>query len=183
MKVFRMLMHAVVVSLLAPVALTFADTAQYSFTLENFQIKNTRSRHNDSDFVTFSLRVGGTQLATQKRSMGDLNNGTFPVNLTFNSVSVPQGALVVLNYQVVNSGHQDTSKIENTLDQTADHLIDIAATKFTSSTAASSSDGDQTATGMSETGQVIAKVFVSLAGYFLKFVAHAGVGMLFANCD
>lgn len=95
----------------------------------------------------------------------------------------PQGAPVIMNYQVVNSGHQDTSKIENTLDQTADKLIDMAATKFNSSNVSNPSDGDPSSTGLNDAGHVIAQVFVSLAGYFLKAVSHAGVGMLFANCD
>jgi|GEM_PF-6788218 len=64
----------------------------FTFTLDSFQITDTRSLHKDTDYVSFTLVVnpqgGKGKPQTLKKSMGDLNNGTFPVNLSFPNVTV-----------------------------------------------------------------------------------------------
>ena len=75
----------------------------YTFTLESFHIDNTRSRHEDTDTVTFGLQVGNTIFQVQSFSAGDVNNGTYPVNLKFGYVLVSNDAKpVVMSYQIFN---------------------------------------------------------------------------------
>jgi hypothetical protein len=65
---------------------------QFTFTLDSFQITDTRPLHKDTDYVSFTLVVnpqgGKGKPQRLKKSMGDLNNGTFPVNLSFPNVTV-----------------------------------------------------------------------------------------------
>lgn len=54
--------------------------AVFSFTLDSFQITDTRSLHEDTDYVTYTLVVkdqngnGGPRMLT--KYMGDVNNGS-----------------------------------------------------------------------------------------------------------
>lgn len=98
-----------------------AETAiKATFTLESFKITNTRSRHEDSDYASFTLlhkpHTGNSTTQTLKKSLGNKNNGTFPIGLSFPSVSVSPGDELVLNYLIVNSGHKDESQIYSTLE-------------------------------------------------------------------
>jgi hypothetical protein len=83
----------------------------YVFSLDKFHIDNTRARHEDTDIVTFTLKVGD-QTATQVKRMGDVNNGDHPVFLEFGPIRIDSSdAPVVFNYQIVNSGHGDEAAI------------------------------------------------------------------------
>ncbi|MCU1324072.1 MAG: hypothetical protein JWM43_3721 [Acidobacteriaceae bacterium] len=103
-----------------------AASAKFTFTLDSFQITDTRSRHEDTDYVSFTLLVksssGSGQPTTQKKSMGNLNNGTFKVGLSFPNVSVATTDTVVLNYLIVNSGHKGESQIYSTLENAGGSL-------------------------------------------------------------
>ena len=70
--------------------------AVFSFTLDSFQITDTRSLHEDTDYVTYTLVVkdqngnGGPRMLT--KYMGDVNNGVHAVNLTvFQHYGQPDG--------------------------------------------------------------------------------------------
>jgi hypothetical protein len=81
-----------------------------SFTLENFQIKDTRAPHNDTDFVSIGVTVGSNPPITSPTlSMGDLNNGTYNTNLTIPNVQVDPDETVVFTYSIVNSGYDKDS--------------------------------------------------------------------------
>ena len=85
----------------------------YTFTLEEFHIDNTRSRHEDTDVVTFGLQVGERQFPILTFSAGDVNNGDHPVNLSFPSVFIGDSvAPVVFCYQIYNG---DASKLSVSL--------------------------------------------------------------------
>lgn len=71
----------------------------YRFTIESFNILDTRSAHNDTDYVTAGL----TGKANQVKDMGDVNNGTHNVGLYFDEGVAPLD-VVTLNYVIVNSG-------------------------------------------------------------------------------
>jgi hypothetical protein len=47
-----------------------------------FRITDTRSRHEDTDYVSISLAVGSAAPITKTKAMGNLNNGTFEPGLT-----------------------------------------------------------------------------------------------------
>jgi hypothetical protein len=91
-----------------------------TFSLDSFRITDTRSRHNDTDFVSFTLLVRDAQgrgtPQTLKKSMGDVNNGTHQVGLSFPNVAIPAGGSVVFNYLIVNSGHKSESDVDKALE-------------------------------------------------------------------
>jgi hypothetical protein len=60
------------------------------------------------------------------KSMGDLNNGTFPVQLSFENVTVNPTDTVVMNYLIVNSGHKDPSEVESILEGAGVELLTLA---------------------------------------------------------
>jgi len=141
----------------------------FTFTLDSFKITDTRSRHNDTDFVTFTLLVnsgnGNGKPQTLKKSMGDVNNGVHPVNLSFTNISVDPSASVVLNYLIVNSGHKNPSQVESTLESAGTAL----AVK-----------------GGAALGGAIGSVVPGLGtllGAGAGFLAGQLVGILNANCD
>lgn len=89
--------------------------AIYTFKLENFNIICTRSRHDDTDEVTFGLQVGARQLPVQSYSAGDVNNGQYSLPLQFATVFVSGGSTAVsINYQIYNG---DTTQLPTTLQQ------------------------------------------------------------------
>lgn len=101
-----------------------------TFSLDNFRITDTRSRHEDTDYVSFTLLVrdahGNGTPQTLKKAMGNLNNGTFNVGLSFQNVVVPTGGSVAFNYLIVNSGHQSESDVYKVLETTGSALANKA---------------------------------------------------------
>jgi hypothetical protein len=76
-----------------------------TFTMDNFGISNTRSLHNDTDFVYMSVTVGANPSIFVQKSMGDVNNGTHNVGLSID-VDIPDDdTIVVFNYLILNNGH------------------------------------------------------------------------------
>jgi hypothetical protein len=125
----------------------------YTFTVDSFQILNTRSRHKDTDHVSLSLKVGGKVYPTVVKHMGDLNNGTFKVKLSIPNVEVPTPETkVMMTYLIMNSGH-DKDKVSGWLKKGAEGLLDKGA-------AAAGGFG----------------IVISHLGSF-------GIGALFADCD
>jgi hypothetical protein len=99
----------------------------YTFTVDSFQILNTRSRHNDTDHVTLALKVGTKVYPAIVKHMGDLNNGTFKVNLSIPNVEVPTPETkVVMSYLIMNSGH-DKDKVSEWLKKGAEGLLSKGA--------------------------------------------------------
>ena len=80
----------------------------YRFSLDSFQILNTRSGNifstsKDTDYVSFALTVNNGQPQVITQSMGDLSNGTYSTNLTFDKVNIADSDNVVLTYHIINS--------------------------------------------------------------------------------
>jgi hypothetical protein len=77
----------------------------YTFKLESFQISNTRSRHDDTDTVTFGLQVGTREFPVQSFFAGNLNNGSYQVNLEFGPVLITGDAIAAtFTYEIYNGG-------------------------------------------------------------------------------
>jgi hypothetical protein len=78
----------------------------YTFRLDNFQITNTVSQSKDTDYVSFTLKVGDNQPQTRTKSMGDLGNGIYAVGLEFGPITISDpNTLVIFNYQILNKGY------------------------------------------------------------------------------
>lgn len=85
----------------------------YTFTLEKFGIDNTRSRHEDTDTLSFGLQIGPLQFPVQLFSAGDVNNGDHAVDLIFPFVFIADpDASVVFSYSIYNG---DQSKLPKAL--------------------------------------------------------------------
>jgi hypothetical protein len=70
----------------------------YRFSLDSFIIKDTRSLHKDTDFVTVSI----TGQPNETKEMGDVNNGTHPVGLSYD-LAVQPNQTVKFTYVIINS--------------------------------------------------------------------------------
>lgn len=131
-----------------------AKAKKYEFTLESFQILNTRSLHNDTDHVSFALKVGNKVYPAKVKHMGDVNNGTHKVNLSFKDVEIPkEDTKIVLTYLIMNNGHSQ-DKVSAWLKKGAEALL---------------SKGAEAVGGP--------------WGVVVGIVGDLGLNILFANCD
>ena len=97
----------------------------YTFTIDSFKITNTRSVHNDTDYVSMAVVVGDNPpINVPIKSMGDVNNGVHAVNLSIPNVADPGGQRVAFSYSIVNNGHSS-----DTFEQALSALVSAAATK------------------------------------------------------
>ncbi len=78
---------------------------KYIFCLEKFHIDNTRALHEDTDHVSFALKVGDQPLQPLTKHVGDVNNGDHSVGLQFTSDIADPRTPVLFNYQILNQGH------------------------------------------------------------------------------
>jgi hypothetical protein len=145
------------------------QTQAFSFVFESFKITDTRSLHEDTDYASFTLLVnsaaGSGTPKTLTKKMGDLNNGTFPVNLSFPVVSIGSSDRVALNYLIVNSGHKNPSQIVSTLESAGGKLAVGAMTGLGASI-----------------GSVIPG-FGTALGALAGWLAGEITGLINANCD
>jgi hypothetical protein len=99
-----------------------------TFSLDSFRITDTRSRHNDTDYVSCTLLVrdanGQGTPQTLKKKIGDVNNGTHAIGLSFPNVPMPAKGSVVFNYLIVNSGHQSESDVDKALEKAGGALAE-----------------------------------------------------------
>lgn len=142
--------------------------ALFTFELDTFQITETRSLHLDTDYVTLTLSVnpGGAMGNRQSltKSMGDLNNGTFPVFLQFSNISVNPTDTVSLNYLIVNTGNKDPGKVHTTIENVAKALLEEALKDVTG---------------------IFGKLpgLSSVVSKVSDWISQGLFGILFANCD
>lgn len=108
------------------------ETPTFTFILDSFRITDTRSRHQDTDYVSFTLlnapAAGGGTPQTLTKSMGNLNNGTFKVGLQFSNIVVDPKGQVTMNYLIADSGHSSESEVYSLLDKAASALASKGAT-------------------------------------------------------
>lgn len=142
------------------------------FTMDSFGITNTRSRHNDTDFVLLTANVGANPIVSVKKSMGDVNNGTHSVGLSL-EVDIPDDdTTVVFGYMIVN-GSEDPNDSKAKAAQSALNTIAEEVIKHKAITAA---------------GVAVGSIMVPLVGSALAAVAGImalteGGLLLFADCD
>jgi len=103
------------------------DAPKYIFRLDKFRIDTTRAVHEDTDFVSFAVKIGDQMLEPKIKRLGNLNNGDHTVDLEFGPLSVPSTIVpVLLNYQILNSGHKDDAQTTELLTQGANYLATAA---------------------------------------------------------
>jgi hypothetical protein len=154
------------------------SVASYTFTLDSFQINNTRSWHLDTDYVSFTVQVGNAPAQTVTKAMGDVNNGTYDVGLTIGPLTVAANEPVIVNYLILNSGHQSQSDIDAELTKVANSLASAGAQAAASAIAAGAGALAGASFGTA-VAPIIGTALGALAGWFVGEFA----GWIFANCD
>jgi hypothetical protein len=146
------------------------EVPTFTFTLDSFRITDTRSRHDDTDFVSATLQLKSATASgtptTLTKSMGNLNNGTFKVGLSFPNVRVDSSQTAVFNYLIVNSGHNSESTIDGALE-----------------TAGSALAQKGLVAGGTEIGTAIFPGVGSILGALAGLLAGEIKNILTANCD
>jgi hypothetical protein len=155
----------------------------YRFSLDSFQILNTRSGNifstsKDTDYVSFALTVnnGRPQVITQ--SMGDLSNGTYSTNLTFDKVNIADSDNVVLTYHIINSSVGEANATTY-LQKSAFTLSNAAVQALATSTAALLGTAIGAAIGTEIPVPLIGSALGALAGWLLG----SAWGIAFPDCD
>jgi hypothetical protein len=76
-----------------------------NFTVKSFALSNTRSLHEDTNYVAVAINQNGNEVQPQAKRIGNVNNGTHAVNLT---VSIPSryenSDTFAFSYLVINHG-------------------------------------------------------------------------------
>jgi hypothetical protein len=93
----------------------------FSFYIVSTDIKNTRSKHKDTDYLLVNVQVGllGPNLAF--RQLGDLDSGNFSINLALLGIDIEPGIPFVFNYLIVNAGSASEGDVHSAL-QNASNL-------------------------------------------------------------
>jgi hypothetical protein len=81
----------------------------FTVTLDSIRITDTRALHQDTDYVTFTLLLKSATASgtpqTLRKSLGDVNNGTITVGLSFPNLQIDPSQTLIFNYLILNSGY------------------------------------------------------------------------------
>jgi hypothetical protein len=91
--------------------------ANFNITVDSFGITQTRSKHEDTNFIGMTFKLG-TKLITAFQSLSNVNNGTHPVNLSIPDVEIDTGDSFVFNYLIVNAGSANGDQVRAALEAT-----------------------------------------------------------------
>jgi len=108
------------------------ESVVFSFSLDSFRITDTRSRHEDTDYASITLQLKSANSATEPQTLtkkiGDVNNGTHAVGLSFPNIHVDPSQTVVFNYLIVNTGHKDEGAVYQGLEKAGSALANKGLT-------------------------------------------------------
>jgi len=156
----------------------------YTFDLESIHIDNTRSRHEDTDLVTFALQASGQQFPPQLHGTGDVNNGDHGVGLKFGVMLLSDNDEAVMSYEIYNG---DVSALSNQLNALAKSLLTQQSSSLSVggvSLQLPNISGGQTAVGIS--GLSVVSLLGNTTGWYAavaKSLATDAINFLFPNCD
>jgi hypothetical protein len=106
----------------------------YTFTVETFNISNTRALINDTLWLGYSAYVDGDLVANLQQKLGNFDNGSYQTANYFSPGVGPGLANVVINdpdakagfiFQLINSGNVPANALTGQLAATADQLTSI----------------------------------------------------------
>ncbi len=154
------------------------NVTTYQFSLDNFKITNTRSLHKDTDYVSVSLAVGNRPPVTKTKAMGDLNNGTFNVGLSFDNIQVGDNETAVFSYAIVNNGHASSSAVQSALQKATSTLASKGAD------AAAKVIGQEIGSVVGASiGTAVIPIVGTALGALAGWLVSSAIGVAFANCD
>lgn len=83
-----------------------------NFTLQSFALSNTRSVHEDTNYLAIALTHNGSLLPPKVQKIGNVNNGTKEVNMT---ISIPgtynATDTFTFSYILINHGGDSTQNV------------------------------------------------------------------------
>jgi len=88
----------------------------FNFTLDSFGITQTRSKHEDTNFAAFTLKLGSSPPTTLFNSVGNVDNGTHPLQMSFTGVEIGQDDSFIFNYLIVNAGSATSDEVRAALE-------------------------------------------------------------------
>lgn len=131
-----------------------------TLTLENFRIYNTRAWDDDTDYVDIGIKIGNNNAITRFQSMGDVDNGVYPINLKVVvgiDPKITDTDNINFTFNILNKGgNQNLNEIKSSMDNVANSISSMLAS----------------------TGNIWAEI-----GAGVIKVADIFVGLLFADCD
>jgi hypothetical protein len=87
----------------------------FSFYIVSTDIKNTRSKHKDSDFLIANVKIGLLASQIGFKPLGDLNSGNFVIDLALPGIDVIPELPIVFNYMIVNAGSASEGDVSGAL--------------------------------------------------------------------
>ena len=77
---------------------------KFNLTVDSFGITQTRSKHEDTNYIGLILRRGTLDPMFMVESLGNMNNGNHPINVSIPGFDFGQDDILVFNYLIVNAG-------------------------------------------------------------------------------
>jgi hypothetical protein len=146
------------------------------------EVLNTRSLHTDTDYAGLTVLVTGQSAQTMttpgKISGHDVDNGRFPIGLSVQINLQDPADVVIINYNIVNSGHQSESDIDAALTQVGAALASAGA-KAAAGAVASGVGTLIGATIGTDIVPIIGSALGAIAGWLINEIGS----LIFANCD
>ncbi len=143
----------------------------YTFIIDSFRITETRSLHDDTDYVSLAVVVGqNPPISVPTKAMGNVDNGTHEVNLYVPNVAVGPNDAVAFSYSILNSGYS-----ADLLEQLLQKAISSAASKGASAAAAAIVGG--------LVGGPLGSVLATVGTAAFGWVAGELEGIIFPDCD
>jgi PASTA domain len=91
------------------------NMGKFNLTVDSFGITQTRSKHEDTNYIGLTLKLGSLAPTTMVQSLGNVNNGTHPVNLSISGFDFGQDDTLVFNYVMVNAGSTNIDEVRAAL--------------------------------------------------------------------
>jgi hypothetical protein len=86
---------------------------KYNLTVDSFGITQTRSKHQDTNYIALTLKLGMLEpMKPVVQSLGNVNNGTHAVtNVTYPGIDFSQDDTLAFNYVMVNAGSTNIDQV------------------------------------------------------------------------
>jgi hypothetical protein len=158
------------------------QASTYTVSLDAMEVLNTRSLHTDTDYAGLTVLVTGQSAQTVttpgKISGGDVNNGYYPISLSLQMDLQNPTDIVIINYNIINSGHQSQSDLDAAL-TTAGEALASAGAKAAAAAVASAAGALVGATIGTSVVPIIGSALGAIAGWLVGEIG----ALVFADCD
>ncbi|MCJ1363731.1 hypothetical protein MMC16_002840 [Acarospora aff. strigata] len=161
------------------------DIPQYSFSVDVIQCNITRSRNDDTLYISASVAVAGREPMKASKTLGEHAEGfTYPgINLA--KIPLSDDEIAVFTYVIVNAGHQSSNVVLKTIEDAATSLAKTGANAAAQAigtaggAAAGAAIGALIGSSVPVVGTLVGAALGALA---VKFFGNI-VDLLNPNCD